>query len=94
MAPAENLDLQQALDDYLPIVVAVILVLGFVLLLLALQAPVIAALGTVVSLLSTAAASRSGDSEREKPWSATKQASPRYSTGCVARTANSPASSP
>lgn len=55
-APAENLDLQQALDDYLPIIVGVILVLGFLLLLVALQAPLIAALGTLVSLLSTAAA--------------------------------------
>ncbi|MEK8072542.1 MMPL family transporter [Rhodococcoides navarretei] len=55
-APAENLDLQQALNDYLPIVVGIILVLGFVLLLVALQAPLIALLGTVVSLLSTAAA--------------------------------------
>lgn len=55
-APAENLDLQQALNDYLPIVMAVILVLGFALLLVALRAPVIAFLGTVVSLLSTAAA--------------------------------------
>ncbi|WP_433635174.1 MMPL family transporter [Nocardia sp. CA-120079] len=55
-APAENLDLQQALDDYLPIIVGIILVLGFALLLIALQAPLIAALGTVVSLLSTAAA--------------------------------------
>ncbi|WP_280244594.1 MMPL family transporter [Nocardia abscessus] len=55
-APAENLDLQQALDDYFPIIVAIILVLGFALLLIALQAPLIAALGTVVSLLSTAAA--------------------------------------
>lgn len=55
-APAESLDLQQALNDYLPIIVAIILVLGFALLLVALQAPLIAALGTVVSLLSTAAA--------------------------------------
>ncbi|MFI1460534.1 MMPL family transporter [Nocardia carnea] len=55
-APAENLDLQHALDSYLPIIVGVILVLGFVLLLVALQAPLIAALGTLVSLLSTAAA--------------------------------------
>ncbi|MFE3293883.1 MMPL family transporter, partial [Rhodococcus sp. NPDC059234] len=55
-APAENLDLQQALDDYLPVIVGVILALGFVLLLVALQAPLIAILGTVVSLLSTAAA--------------------------------------
>ncbi len=55
-APAENLDLQSALDRYLPVVVGIILVLGFVLLLVALQAPVIALLGTLVSLLSTAAA--------------------------------------
>ncbi|MEV0074781.1 MMPL family transporter [Nocardia neocaledoniensis] len=55
-APAENLDLQQALDDYLPVIIGVILVLGFALLLVALQAPLIAVLGTVVSLLSTAAA--------------------------------------
>jgi len=55
-AAPENLDLQQTLDDYLPIVMSIILVLGFALLLIALQAPVIAALGTVVSLLSTAAA--------------------------------------
>ncbi|MFD6676330.1 MMPL family transporter [Rhodococcus zopfii] len=55
-APAENLDLQQALNDYLPVIVGVILALGFLLLLVALQAPLIAILGTVVSLLSTAAA--------------------------------------
>ncbi|WP_168702411.1 MMPL family transporter [Gordonia paraffinivorans] len=55
-APAENLDLQQALNDYFPLVVAVILVLGFLLLLVSLQAPLIALIGTVVSLLSTAAA--------------------------------------
>lgn len=55
-AAVENVDLQQALDDYLPVVMTVILVLGFLLLLVALQAPVIAALGTAVSLLSTAAA--------------------------------------
>lgn len=55
-APTENLDLQQALNDYLPLVVSVILILGFLLLLVSLQAPLIALLGTVVSLLSTAAA--------------------------------------
>ncbi|MFC8315745.1 MMPL family transporter [Gordonia sp. NPDC057258] len=55
-APTENLDLQHALNDYFPLVVAVILVLGFVLLLVSLQAPLIALIGTVVSLLSTAAA--------------------------------------
>ncbi|MCK8613220.1 MMPL family transporter [Gordonia sp. C13] len=55
-APAENLDLQQALDDWFPIIVAVILALGFLLLLVALRAPLIALMGTLVSLLSTAAA--------------------------------------
>ncbi|WP_081769750.1 MMPL family transporter [Nocardia nova] len=55
-AAVENLDLQHALNHYFPIIAAIILILGFALLLIALQAPVIAALGTVVSLLSTAAA--------------------------------------
>ncbi|PWQ83431.1 multidrug RND transporter, partial [Stenotrophomonas maltophilia] len=55
-APAENLDLQQALNDSLPLVFGIILALGFILLLVALQAPLIAILGTAVSLLSTAAA--------------------------------------
>ncbi|MEU6558658.1 MMPL family transporter [Nocardia nova] len=55
-AAVENLDLQRALNHYFPIIAAIILILGFALLLIALQAPVIAALGTVVSLLSTAAA--------------------------------------
>ncbi|MCX6468903.1 MAG: MMPL family transporter [Corynebacteriales bacterium] len=55
-APAENLDLQTALDDYLPVIVGVILIMGFLLLLVALQAPLIALMGTVVSLLSTGAA--------------------------------------
>ncbi|MEV6325298.1 MMPL family transporter [Nocardia sp. NPDC051787] len=55
-APAENLDLQQALDDYFPLIVGIILVLGFLLLLVALHAPLIAGLGTLISLLSTAAA--------------------------------------
>ena len=55
-APVENLDLQQALNDYLPLIIGVILVLGFLLLLIALQGPLIALIGTLVSLLSTAAA--------------------------------------
>ncbi|MFW0794061.1 MMPL family transporter [Gordonia sp. CPCC 205515] len=55
-APAENLDLQQALNTWFPVVVGVILTLGFLLLLVALRAPLIALLGTLVSLLSTAAA--------------------------------------
>ena len=55
-AAVENLDLKQQLDTSTPLVIGVVLVLGFLLLLIALQAPVIALLGTLVSLLSTAAA--------------------------------------
>ncbi len=55
-AAVENLDLKSQLDDSTPLVIAVILVLGFLLLLVALQAPLISLLGTLASLLSTAAA--------------------------------------
>ncbi len=55
-AAVENLDLKTQLDESTPLVISVILVLGFLLLLLALQAPLIALLGTLASLLSTAAA--------------------------------------
>jgi len=55
-AAVENLDLKSQLDESTPLVLGVVLVLGFLLLLLALQAPLIALLGTVASLLSTAAA--------------------------------------
>lgn len=55
-AAVENLDLKHQLDESTPLVIGVVLVLGFLLLLIALRAPLIAALGTLVSLLSTAAA--------------------------------------
>lgn len=55
-AAVENLDLKAQLDRSTPIVVGVVLVLGFLLLLVALQAPLISLLGTLASLLSTAAA--------------------------------------
>lgn len=55
-AAVENLDLQHVLTQKTPLVIGVILALGFLLLLFALQAPLIAALGTAVSLLSTGAA--------------------------------------
>ena len=55
-AAVENLDLKSQLDESTPIVVAVVLALGYLLLLVALQAPLISLLGTLVSLLSTAAA--------------------------------------
>ena len=53
---AENHDLEQLLSDRTPVVMGVVLALGFLLLLVALQAPLVAALGTATNLLSTAAA--------------------------------------
>jgi RND superfamily putative drug exporter len=55
-AVAENHDLEVALADATPKVVGVVLVLGFLLLLVALQAPLIAALGVLTNLLAVAAA--------------------------------------
>jgi RND superfamily putative drug exporter len=55
-AVAENHDLQQALVAKTPLVIGVVLALGFLLLLFALQAPLIAAVGVVTNLLATGAA--------------------------------------
>jgi RND superfamily putative drug exporter len=55
-AVAENHDLEAALSAKTPVVIGVVLALGFLLLLVALQAPLISLLGTLASLLSTAAA--------------------------------------
>jgi putative drug exporter of the RND superfamily len=55
-AVAENHDLQTALSDKAPLVIGVVLGLGFLLLLFALQAPLIAAAGVVTNLLATGAA--------------------------------------
>ncbi|RYB96054.1 MMPL family transporter [Nocardioides glacieisoli] len=55
-AAVENLDLKAQLDESTPLVIGVVLALGFLLLLVALQAPLISLLGTLASLLSTAAA--------------------------------------
>lgn len=55
-AAVENIDLKDQLDSSTPLVIGVVLVLGFLLLLVALQAPLISLLGTLASLLSTAAA--------------------------------------
>ncbi|MFD0327538.1 MMPL family transporter [Streptacidiphilus monticola] len=55
-AAVENLDLQHTLTQKAPLVIGVVLALGFLLLLVALQAPLISALGTLASLLSTGAA--------------------------------------
>jgi putative drug exporter of the RND superfamily len=55
-AVAENHDLERALAAKTPLVIGVVLALGFVLLLVALQAPLIAAAGVVTNLLATGAA--------------------------------------
>jgi RND superfamily putative drug exporter len=55
-AAAENHDLEQTLSAKTPLVIGVVLVLGFLLLLVALQAPIIAALGVITNLLATGAA--------------------------------------
>ncbi len=55
-AAAENHDLETALSNATPLVIGVVLALGFVLLLVALQAPIIALVGVVTNLLATGAA--------------------------------------
>ncbi len=55
-AAAENHDLETALGDATPLVIGVVLALGFLLLLVALQAPIIALVGVVTNLLATGAA--------------------------------------
>ena len=55
-AVAENHDLEAALSAKAPLVIGVVLALGFLLLLIALQAPLIAAAGVVTNLLATGAA--------------------------------------
>ena len=55
-AVAENHDLEQALAGKTPLVIGVVLALGFLLLLVALQAPLIAALGVLTNLLAVGAA--------------------------------------
>ena len=53
---AENHDLETALSAKTPLVVGVVLALGFLLLLVALRAPIIAAVGVVTNLLAVGAA--------------------------------------
>ena len=55
-AVAENHDLERALSAKTPLVIGVVLGLGFLLLLFALQAPLIAAVAVITNLLATAAA--------------------------------------
>ena len=53
---AENHDLEAALAAKTPLVIGVVLALGFLLLLVAFQAPLVAAIGVLTNLLSTGAA--------------------------------------
>ena len=55
-AVAENHDLQSLLSTKTPLVIGVVLALGFLLLLFALQAPLLAAAGVLTNLLATGAA--------------------------------------
>jgi putative drug exporter of the RND superfamily len=55
-AVAENHDLQTTLSAKTPVVIGVVLGLGFLLLLIALQAPLLAAVGVLTNLFATAAA--------------------------------------
>jgi RND superfamily putative drug exporter len=55
-AAAENYDLQTSLTHYTPIVFGVLVALGFILLLIALGAPLIAAAGVLLTALSVAGA--------------------------------------
>jgi putative drug exporter of the RND superfamily len=55
-AVAENHDLEAELSQRTPLVIGVVLGLGFLLLLVALQAPLIAAIGVLTNLLATGAA--------------------------------------
>ena len=55
-AAAENHDLQQSLASHTPVVLAILGLLGFLLLLVALGAPMVAALGVLVTALSVAGA--------------------------------------
>ena len=55
-AAAENHDLEKLLSARTPLVIGVVLGLGFLLLLVALQAPLIAALGVITNLLAVGAA--------------------------------------
>jgi RND superfamily putative drug exporter len=55
-APAENYDLQTALSSKTPVVIGLVLLLGFLLLVIALRALLIAAIGVLTSLLATGGA--------------------------------------
>ena len=55
-AAAEQYDLSSALSTYTPVVIGIVLLLGFILLLVAFQAPVVALIGVLTNLLAVGAA--------------------------------------
>jgi len=67
---AENYDLDNALSSYAPIVIGIVLVLGFALLLVALQAIFIAVAGVIFNLLSVGAAFGVGALAFQHGWAA------------------------
>jgi RND superfamily putative drug exporter len=67
---AENYDLDHALSSYAPIVMGIVLLLGFLLLLFALQAIFIAVAGVLFNLLSVAAAFGVGALAFQHGWAA------------------------
>jgi len=67
---AENYDLDRALSSYAPIVIGIVLVLGFLLLLFALQAVFIAVAGVIFNLLSVGAAFGVGALAFQHGWAA------------------------
>lgn len=67
---AENYDLDQTLSSYAPIIIGIVLLLGFLLLLFALQAIFIAVAGVVFNLLSVGAAFGVGAFAFQHGWAA------------------------
>ncbi len=67
---AENVDLDDTLGAKAPLVIGVVLVLGFLLLVLALQAVIVAAVGVVFNLLSVGAAFGVGALAFQHGWAA------------------------
>ncbi len=67
---AENHDLDRTLGDKAPLVIGVVLVLGFLLLVLALQAVIVAVVGVVFNLLSVGAAFGVGALAFQHGWAA------------------------
>ncbi len=67
---AENFDLDRTLSSYAPIVIGVVLILGFLLLLIALQAIFIAVAGVIFNLLSVGAALGVGALAFQHGWAA------------------------